>query len=300
MLLWITHRHPGKNRKSIISEGPKATPFHLLRKHLCSSCSPITAFLQRHRDTWLTPRSLIAPGVMATPLNLLPRKRKVACVLAQVATIMCATPLGYSHATLMMAQGWPSTRVKLKIQLVHQVALHASFQQKTSPAQQIPKSFITTPLRCSFWPQPHKWFIWVHTSVQPSLNWVCRAPSTKELRATRGRSHFNTVWQHPSSVPLLTRQFCKTLQEAGPEGFREPLWAASWEEVTRLANLQSFSCWNKTKCSLCCFIQGRRAAWKYRFYSPPLWCLLNQIDFIPPLKKKKMKKEIQDGILSAL
>lgn len=193
----------------------------------------------------------------------------------------------------MMAQGWPSTQVKLKIQLVHQVALHASFQQKTSPAQQIPKSFITTPLRCSFWPQPHKWFIWVHSSVQPSLNWVCRAPSTKELRATRGRSHFNTVWQHPSSVPLLTRQFCKTLQQAGPEGFREPLWAASWEEVTRLANLQSFSCWNKTKCSLCCFIQGRRAAWKYRFSSPPLWCLLNQIDFIPPLKKKKWRKKFR-------
>lgn len=165
---------------------------------------------------------------------------------------------GDSHPTLMIVLVRFSTQVQLKIQIIHEAALLVFFQWNSSSTQQIPNSFITAPLRCSFWPQPRKWFMWVYSFVQPTLNWVWRVPSTKGLRARRGglisilsgnillQTHF---W-HDTSVKHYSKQGHRSSESRSEH---------RWKEIIQPANSQSFTCWNNTECSLYC-IRTRRTA----------------------------------------
>lgn len=191
-------------------------------------------------------------------MQLLPQESKATCVFAQATQSTYTVLQGDSHATLMIVLVRPSTEAQLKIQIIYEAALPVFFQWNSSSTQQIPKSFITAPLRCSFWPQPHKWFMWAYSSVQPTLNWACRAPSTKELWARRGglisilsgnillQTHF---WRDVS-VKHYSKQGHKSSESHSEHRREEIIWPA---------NSQSFTCWNNTECSLY-YIRTRRTA----------------------------------------
>lgn len=158
VFLRITHRHPGEDRKSIISERPKATLFLLpLGKYSCRSCSSISPFLQRDWETWLCLRSLIALEVMPALWSFLRIMARQLVFWVRQQKIMCTTPWGYSCASVMVAQGWLGTGVRLKTWPVHRVAPLGPFSNILPQTQWIP---ISVPLRCSFWPRPPKWFTW--------------------------------------------------------------------------------------------------------------------------------------------
>lgn len=168
-------------------------------------------------------------------MQLLPHKSKATCIFAQETRSTYTMLRGNFHATLMITLVRPSTEVQLKIQMIQEAALPVFFQWNSSSTQQIPKSFITAPLRCSFWPQLHEWFMWVYSFVQPTLNWVCRASSTKGLWARRGSLIsilsgsilLQTYFWHDTSGKHYSKQGHKSSESHSEHRWEEIIWPNS-------------------------------------------------------------------------
>lgn len=168
VFLQITHRQPGEDRKSITSGGPKTTLFSLPGEIFLLLLQLHQSFLAEGLTDMALPQVSNCSWGHACPVKLPHHSGKAACFLGQATKIMCATPWGYSRATLRVAQGWLGTGVLLKIQPVHCVAPLGPFCNVLPQNQWTRKSSITSPLRCSFWPQPPRWFTWSPVSD----NWL--------------------------------------------------------------------------------------------------------------------------------
>lgn len=215
VFLWITHRPLGEDRKSIISEGPKATLFSSPGEIFLLLLHSISLFLQRDWETWLCLRSLIALEVIPALWSFLPEKASqlVSWVRQQKITQHKSMRLLLCHPDDGPGLAGHRTVAKDTTSLLCSSSwvLSVKFFPKLSeyPGPPLP-ALPDVP----FGPSLPSGLLAAEFQTTGCELGLRSTQPTKGLWARSG-SYSNTVQQYTSPVPLLTRCFSKTLEQRG-------------------------------------------------------------------------------------